>query len=112
VRLISKNDLTVQREITQNFRSHKILQEVVLNPPNEVVISYLKGLTEGKKTMIIEKVSEEIQILRVLWQIRFSGIYRFATPLIKRHTVRGTEHALERIKAAAEAMSEQAKGLN
>ena len=107
VRIITKSDLNVQREITQNFRNHKILQQVVLHPPDFMEISYLKGLTEGTKMMTIREISSEVQILNVAWNVHFTGIYRLATPFIKRHTALGTEHALERIKSAAEAKSKQ-----
>jgi uncharacterized protein YndB with AHSA1/START domain len=109
VRMISKDKLTVRREITQNFRNHKILQEAVLQPPNRIVISYLKGLTEGTKTMTIEQTEQDGVSLGVSWDVRFSGLYWFATPIIARHTANGTEHALERIKSAAEALAKKAE---
>jgi hypothetical protein len=109
VRIISKNDLTVEREITQNFRNHKIMQKIVLHPSDFMEIDYLKGLTEGKKTLTIEQTSENSVVLRVFWDIHFSGLFWFATPFITRHTTNGTEHALERIKSAAEAISQEAR---
>jgi Polyketide cyclase / dehydrase and lipid transport len=102
VRTISKTDCTISREITQNFRNHKILQEVTQEAPDYVEIRYLHGLTTGTKTMKIESISKDTQRLRVVWRIRFSGIFKLATPIIKRHTANGTVNALKRIKAAAE----------
>jgi hypothetical protein len=107
--MISRDNLTFRREITQNFRNHKILQEAVLQPPNRIVVSYLKGLTEGTKTMAIEQTEQDGVKLRVSWDVRFSGLYWFATPFIARHTANGTEHALERIKSAAESLAEKTK---
>jgi hypothetical protein len=107
VKTISTSDSKVEREITQNFRNHKILQEAILHGPNSVEIFYLKGLTEGKKTMTIEEISDSELNLKVLWDVHFSGIYWLATPFIARHTSSGTENALKRIKSAAENIREK-----
>ena len=66
VRIISKNGNEINREITQNFRNHKILQRAVLHPMDYVEIEYLKGLTEGKKTIYLLTKNEN-QSVRVLW---------------------------------------------
>jgi hypothetical protein len=106
VRIISKEgDNVFNREITQNFRKHKILQRVYIHPEeSSVEIKYLKGLTEGVKTVsIIEKKSDSSLILRAFWDIHFPGIYWLLTPFISRHVRKGTVNALDRIKTAAEA---------
>gem|GEM_PF-233872 len=102
VRTISKEGNIVDREITQNFRNHKIKQRAILRPKDSVEIQYLKGLTEGVKVVSIESIDENTQRVRAFWDIHFPGIYWLATPFIKRHVERGTLNALERIKAAAE----------
>ena len=101
-RTISKNGNEIDREITQNFRNHKILQKAILRPKESVEVHYLKGLTEGVKTLSIEASGENRVKLKAFWDVHFTGIYRLASPFIKRHTENGTIHALERIKEAAE----------
>lgn len=109
VKNISKEGNVINREITQNFRSHKILQKATLHPKNSVEIDYLKGLTEGMKTISIESKDPNQQTVRVLWDVHFTGIFWLLTPWLKRHTQKGTLGALERIKAAAESRKSDQK---
>lgn len=102
VKTLSKNGNEINREITQNFRSHRILQKAILSPKDSIEIRYLKGLTLGVKVISIEQITQEKQRLKVSWDLHFSGIYRLVTPTIKKHSEEGTVHALERIKLAAE----------
>ncbi len=102
VRNISKEGNIINREITQNFRNHKILQKVILHPEDSVEIEYLKGLTEGSKIISIEPLTQNRQRVRVVWNAHFTGIFRLFTPWLKRHTEKGTIGALERMKRAAE----------
>jgi hypothetical protein len=104
-RIISRNGNEVEREITQNFRNHKILQKAILRPKESVEIHYLKGITEGVKVVSIQSLSEDRQKLTASWDVHFTGIYKLAEPIIKRHTLSGTVHALQRIKESAEAIS-------
>jgi hypothetical protein len=107
VKTIFQNGNEIDREITQNFRNHKILQKAILRPKESIEIRYLKGLTEGVKIISIESLEEDRQRVKALWDVHFTGLYRLATPFIKRHTENGTIHALERIKRTAEAMPAQ-----
>lgn len=102
VRNISRDGNIVNREITQNFRKHRILQKVVLRPKDSIETDYLKGLTEGKKTISIRSDSEDRQTVNVMWDVKFTGVFRLLTPWLKKHTDHGTVSALERIKSAVE----------
>ncbi len=103
VRTVSTKGNEIDREIIQAFRDHVTVQKAILSPKDSIEIRYLKGLTEGVKTMSIETLNEEDQRLNVFWDIHYTGVYRLLTPLIKSHTVSGTTHALKRIKEACEA---------
>ena len=103
VRNISKEGNVINREITQNFRNHKILQKVTIHQGDYVEIQYLKGLTQGVKTISIETKDANRQNLRVIWDAHFTGIFWLLTPWLKKHSERGTLGALDRIKSAAEA---------
>jgi Polyketide cyclase / dehydrase and lipid transport len=102
VRNISREGNAIDREIFQNFRNHGIMQKVILNPPQEIEIQYLKGLTEGVKYLRISLPSAGTLKLEAEWRVHFTGIYFFATPFIARHVRKGTKDALQRIKDAAE----------
>jgi hypothetical protein len=107
VRNISKEGNVINREITQNFRNHKILQKAILHPTDSVEIEYLKGLTEGKKTISIESLAQNRQKVRVLWDVHFTGIFWLLTPWLGRHTEKGTIGALDRMKTAAESNADE-----
>jgi hypothetical protein len=102
VRTVSRKGNEIDREIIQAFRNHMTVQKAILSPKISIEIRYLKGLTEGVKTMSIETLTEDDQQLNVFWDIHYTGVYRLLTPLIKKHTVSGTIHALQRIKEACE----------
>ena len=102
VRNISKEGITIDREITQNFRNHKITQKVILRPKEEIETRYLKGLTEGVKLLKLETVGDNTQKVTAAWDVHFPGIYILLTYFIARHMRRGTTDALDRIKKASE----------
>lgn len=103
VRTVAKKGNEIDREIIQAFRNRVTVQKAILTPKDSVEIRYLKGLTEGLKMMSIETLDKDDQRLKVFWDIHYTGVYRLLTPLIKRHTINGTTHALQRIKEACEA---------
>jgi hypothetical protein len=103
VRNISKEGNTINREITQNFRNHKISQKVILRPEDEIEIQYLKGLTEGVKMLKLESMGDNSQKLTSTWNVHFPGIYVLLTWWIAGHVKKGNIDALDRIKKAAEA---------
>ncbi len=102
VRNISREGDTINREITQNFRNHRILQKVILHPKDSIEIHYLKGLTQGLKTLSIETIGENTQKLKAFWNVRFPGIYWIMSPFISSHIEKGTVNALQRIKNVCE----------
>ncbi len=102
VRNISKEGNVVNREITQNFRNHKILQKVILSPKEKIEVQYLKGLTEGSKFLKLETMNESKQKLTAIWNVKFTGIYKIITFYLTGHVRKGTIDALQRIKRASE----------
>jgi hypothetical protein len=104
---ISKEGNTINREIVQNFRNHRILQKVIIHPRDSIEIQYLKGLTEGTKLLKLESLSENRQRVSASWDIRFPGIYSLVSYFIKGHVDKGTTDALQRIKEAAESRQVQ-----
>jgi len=102
VRNISKDGNVLNREITQNFRNHRILQRVILTPKSEIETRYLKGLTEGVRFLKQETIDENKQKVTATWDVRFPGIYILLSYFIARHIRKGTSDALARIKQASE----------
>ena len=105
---LSREGNVINRYIIQNFRNHKITQKVVLNPKVSIEIQYLKGLTEGVKTMKLEDL-ENRQRLTAIWDVHFPGIYRLFGSYLSSHVLKGTVGALQRIKDVAEGRPLQAE---
>ncbi|MDG6994337.1 MAG: SRPBCC family protein [Nitrososphaerota archaeon] len=99
---ISCDGNVINRYIVQNFRNHKINQKVLLRPKDSIEIHYLKGLTEGVKTIKLESLGESRQKVTTVWDVRFPGIYRLLSSYLASHVLKGTVGALQRIKDAAE----------
>ena len=99
---ISKEANIITREITQNFGDRRIQQKVILHPKDSIEVNYLKGVTEGSKVLAIESLGENLQRLKATWNVRFPGIFKIGTPMIKGHVEKGTVMALQRIKDVAE----------
>ena len=99
---VRRNGNTITRDIVQNFRNHRISQEVILKPKDEIEIRYLKGLTMGVKYLKLETIEQDRQRLTAIWKVRFPGIYFLLTLLIGRHIRKGTVDALKRIKKTSE----------
>ena len=99
---ISREGNVINRYIVQNFRNHKITQRVVLNPKDSIEIEYLKGLTEGTKTIRLESLADDKQRVTATWDVRFPGIYRLFNSYLLSHILKGTVGALQRIKDVSE----------
>ena len=102
VKTLSKSESVVNREIVQNFGNKKISQTVLLKPRDEVEVRYLKGVTEGVKTLKLESIDPGKTKLTAYWDIRFPGVYSLMTPIISGHVRKGTVEALQRIKQVSE----------
>ncbi len=101
VKNISKEGNTVNREIIIAFRDQKCLQEVKIFPKERIEAKFIKGVLNGKKTMILTS-KEEKTILRALWDIKLTGVMGMFTGMIRKHIKSGTEQAMQSIKSEIE----------
>jgi carbon monoxide dehydrogenase subunit G len=101
VRNTGRSGNVTDREVIQNFMGTKVVQRVTLSPMDSVETRYLKGTTVGTKKVSIHG-SGESQRVKVDWDVRFTGLLWFISPVIKSHIVKGTDNALLRIKEVAE----------
>ena len=101
VRNISTGENTVEREITIAFRDQKCLQTVNLIPKERIEAVFTKGIIDGSKTItIIQK--DEKTVLKVVWDIKLTGMMGVFTGMVKKHIKNGTELALQSIKEEIE----------
>lgn len=101
VRNISKKDNTIIREVTIAFRDQKCMQEVKVYPKEKIEVLFTKGVIEGSKIITLT-AKDEKTILKVKWDIKFSGMMGMFTGMIKKHIKGGTEQALQKIKEEIE----------
>lgn len=101
VRNISKKDNTIIREVTIAFRDQKCMQEVKVYPKEKIEVLFTKGVIEGSKIITLT-AKDEKTILKVKWDIKFSGMMGMFTGMIKKHIESGTEQALQKIKEEIE----------
>jgi len=97
IRNISKQGNFVQREVVIAFRN-SVCQEIVeLNAKTSVNVKMIEGPIKGKKTIVLKPIGEEATRIDVEWDIRVSGFFGIFTGTIKKHILKGTQEALERI---------------
>ena len=101
VRNISKNDNTIEREVTIAFKDSKCRQTVILNPKKSVDISITDGPLRGTKVVTLSPSGEKTKI-DVVWDIKLTGFLGMFTGMVKKHIGEGTEEALARIAKAVE----------
>ena len=101
IRNISKNENTVNREITIAFRDQKCIQEVKLYPKKKIEAVFTKGIIYGTKIITLT-AKDGKTLLNVKWDIKLTGVMGMFTGMIKKHIESGTVQALQKIKEEIE----------
>ncbi len=101
IRNISKNENTVNREITIAFRDQKCIQEVKLYPKEKIEAVFTKGIIDGTKIITLT-AKDGKTLLNVKWDIKLTGVMGMFTGMIKKHIESGTVQALQKIKEEIE----------
>ena len=103
IKNIKKDGNTIERETTLSFRSKKCKEIIKLQSGNtyQIDIQIIGGPIIGKKTITLEKIDESNTKINAKWNIHLNGIAKCFTIFIKKHILKGTEEALERISKRA-----------
>ena len=101
VRNISKNENTVEREITIAFRDQKCMQQVTLDPMKQIHAKFTKGVLNGEKIVSLIPEGDETT-LQTVWDVKLTGMMGMFTGMIKNHIKSGTEQAMQKIKEEIE----------
>lgn len=101
VKNISKNENTVNREITIAFRDQKCTQIVKLQPKEKIETTFTKGIIDGTKIITLS-TKDEKTLLKAKWDIKLTGMMGMFTGMIKKHIENGTVQALQKIKEEIE----------
>ncbi len=102
VRTISREGNVVERETTLAFRDRTQRERVTLEPPGRIVHELTAGPMRGTKTIRLTPRDDGGVELSAAYDVRLAGLLRLGTPPFGKHAAEGTEHALQRIKEAAE----------
>jgi ribosome-associated toxin RatA of RatAB toxin-antitoxin module len=97
IKNISKTGNTVEREVVIAFRNSKCREIVRLDNKKSINIEIIEGPIRGRKTITLKTIKNHTTRIDVEWDIRLSGFYAIFTGTIKKHILKGTEEALERI---------------
>jgi ribosome-associated toxin RatA of RatAB toxin-antitoxin module len=97
IKNISKTGNTVEREVVIAFRNSKCREIVRLDNKKSINVEIIEGPIRGMKTITLKTINNHTTRIDVEWDIRLSGFYGIFTGMIKKHILKGTEEALERI---------------
>ncbi|MFB5632679.1 MAG: type II toxin-antitoxin system RatA family toxin [Nitrosopumilus sp.] len=101
VKNISKNQNTIEREITIAFRDQKCMQQVTLDPMKQIHAKFTKGIINGEKIVSLIPEGDETT-LQTTWDVKLTGMMSMFTGMIKNHIKSGTEQAMKSIKEEIE----------
>jgi ribosome-associated toxin RatA of RatAB toxin-antitoxin module len=105
IRNINKQGNTVEREVVLAFRNSVCREIVELDPKNSVNIKIMGGPIKGKKAITLTTIENNTTRINVEWDIKVNGIFGIFTGMIKKHILKGTEEALDRISRISKTVS-------
>jgi ribosome-associated toxin RatA of RatAB toxin-antitoxin module len=105
IRNINKQGNTVEREVVLAFRNSVCREIVELDPKNSVNIKIMEGPIKGKKAITLTTIENNTTRINVEWDIKVNGIFGIFTGMIKKHILKGTEEALDRISRISKTVS-------
>ena len=96
IKNISKTGNIVEREVIA-FRNSKCREVVKLDNKKSINVEIIRGPIRGQKTIAIKDIKNHTTRIDVEWDIKVNGVYGIFTGMIKKHILKGTEEASERI---------------
>ena len=97
IKNISKQGNIVEREVVIAFRNSVCREIVELDAKTSVNVKIIEGPTKGKQAIALTTIENNTTRIKVEWDIRVSGFFGIFTGTIKKHILKGTEEALERV---------------
>jgi ribosome-associated toxin RatA of RatAB toxin-antitoxin module len=93
IKNIKKTGNIVEREVVIAFRNSKCREVVKLDNKKSINVEIIQGL----KTIALKTIKNHTTRIDVEWDIKINGVYGIFTGMIKKHILKGTEEALQRI---------------
>ena len=92
----------IERETIIAFRKSTCLEIVKFKEDTQIDFNIVKGPIIGTKTLKLSKNSDSSCKLEAIWDIKLQGSLSLFTFMIKKHILKGTEEALDRIALRCE----------
>ena len=97
VKNIHREGNTIERETTISFRHSKCIELVTLMPQKQIVTVIREGPIVGTKKINLTRINAKECEIKVEWDVHMKGLMSLFTFYIKKHILKGTNDALERI---------------
>jgi hypothetical protein len=97
VRNIKKEGNVIERETVIAFKESKCREIVTLYDKDQITTEIVDGPVVGKKTITLEKIDENKSRINVKWDIHVKGYAGLFSFFVKKHILKGTKEALDRI---------------
>ena len=97
VKNIKKEGNSIERETIISFKESKCKEIVTLYPKYKTTTEIVEGPLVGWKTITLDKIDENNIRINVKWDIHLKGLLGPFTIIVKKHILKGTEEALNRI---------------
>ncbi len=97
IKNIKKEGNTIERETIISFKESKCKEIVTLSPKYQTTTEIVEGPLIGGKTITLDKIDENNTRINVKWDIHLRGFLGPFTIIVKKHILKGTEEALNRI---------------
>ena len=94
---IKKEGNSIERETIISFKESKCKEIVTLYPKYQTTTEIVEGPLVGRKTITLDKIDENNTRRNVKWDIHLNGFLGPFTIIVKKHILKGTEEALNRI---------------
>jgi hypothetical protein len=97
VKNIKREGNIIERETVIAFKELKCKEIVTLNDKDQITTEIVEGPIIGKKTIKLEKIDEGKSRINVSWDIHMKGYMGLFSFFVKKHILKGTQEALDRI---------------
>lgn len=96
----------IERETIIAFRKSTCLEIVKFKEDTQIDFNIIKGPIIGTKTLKLSKDSDLSCKLEAIWDIKLQGPMSLFTFMIKKHILKGTKEALDRIALRCEKLQQ------
>lgn len=106
VKNLKKEQDFLERETIIAFRKSTCLESVKFKKDTQIDFNIIKGPIRGTKTLKLSENSNFSCKFEAIWDIKLQGPMSLFTFMVKKHILKGTEEALDRIAQKCEKLEQ------